>query len=182
MKSLVRVFMWNGESLTEADAEYGQKLSEETLDLAIRTLGPGDDEPVGTACDVGRILQARGQYKQAYELYEKTLGENWRIFGANHDRNDVLMRDAASALIDLGRIDEAALQSWNPLLKGCHLASDRHTVTLEFTLLFALTKSKLGKYDEARQLYERVLETVGKHYKTTPLGYSISRYSPWLGS
>jgi tetratricopeptide (TPR) repeat protein len=169
MKSLVRVFMWSGPCLTDADAEYGQKLCEETLELARRTLGTDADQSLGTAHDLAKLLQVRGQYDQAYNLYEITLAENRRIYGDDHFRNVYVMKDSASALLDLGRIEQAATKLEAAISDVRSLDGDTGDLTLECTLLLASANSMLGKHDEARQMCEHVLDISRKTCKADRL-------------
>ena len=158
MTILLRIYVLNGMSLSEADTEEAQRLGEETLELAHCTLGSDADESLGTAIDLGQIHRIRGQHEQALKRFEETFAINCRVYGDDHFRSVRLMNELVQTLLDLGRVEAAAekLQAWIELLRRRDGEQSQQTLTPMWQL--AALNCKLGKHEEALQLYEQALQ------------------------
>jgi tetratricopeptide (TPR) repeat protein len=164
MKSLIRIFIYADELMSDTDVEYAQKLCEETLELARRVLGSEHVQTLGTAYDLAVILRMHGRNEVALKLFQETLAVNRRVFGPHHFMTMHLMREEANTLSALGRAEEAELKLLAALEALRAVEGDRHWWTLDTKLELAHIKGKLGRHEEAIRLYEEVLEISRRHY------------------
>lgn len=108
--------------------------------------------PLHQAVAAGRVLEQRGEYEQALQLYTRALEE---CGPADYQRRGDLHRRRARALIHLNRMP-AALQALEQAADEFRLAHDtaaRAGVDCDLGRVY----DQLGRYDQAVHHYERAL-------------------------
>lgn len=108
--------------------------------------------------DVASSQEQLGKYKEAEEMYRRSLELYTSVFGPTHSDTLASMNNLANVLDDLGKYDEAEEVHRETLeLKKSILGPD-HPDTLTSKNNLAQVLESLGRYEEAEDRYRETLE------------------------
>ncbi|WP_269514495.1 CHAT domain-containing protein [Brevundimonas subvibrioides] len=151
---------WVAEALAatnERRFDEAQRLLTLILDIEQRTLGPDHPEAAGILGWMANNLNAQGQYREAWPLYERALRITEAALGPDHPTTANRLNNLALNLNAQGRYAEARPLHERALrIREAALGPD-HPDTAQSLNNLALNLGAQGQYAEARPLYERAL-------------------------
>ena len=154
----------------QAQFEEAERLAGRGLDVAKRTLSPGDSRIIKAAIALGTAMQERGTYDKAIPVLEDAVALSSVPEAAQTD-----LASSMSALADVHFYagHYAVSDSLNQRVLAIHrrVHGDRHPLVSDILINLGATQAERGNYPEAEKLYRQALDMTQSfygrdHYKT----------------
>jgi len=165
--------------LDQAQLEEAERLAREGLEK-IKRFRPRDDTALARATStVGKVLAARGQYKEAIALLEGAVNEQQRMSPASADLAASLTELAAAQFLN-GNYDSAEALDQRVLAMHRQLRGARHPLVADDLINLGDIHFQRGRYDRAEQFDRQALEITTafygeNHYQTTTALTALSQ-------
>jgi serine/threonine protein kinase/tetratricopeptide (TPR) repeat protein len=151
MSSLVDA-LYDQQRLVEA-----RELSEQTLDLKRRVLGPEHPDTLMEMQSLAICLLNQAQFDRAQEILENALEISRRVRGPEHLDTLNLQHNLAAVLYRLGDYDGARPLLDEVVKSARRVGGEENTRVLNMKQNLANALNGFGQFDGARKLYEEVL-------------------------
>lgn len=139
-------------------AEKARKVEDQTLELALKRLGPEDARTLNAMSNLATTFSAGGDLEGARKLQEEVLEVHTRILGGEHRYTLTAMSNLAVTLTDLGDLERASKLHEEALDVRTRTLGPDHTDTLIAMNNLAATLSARGDLEGARKLLKSVLD------------------------
>jgi eukaryotic-like serine/threonine-protein kinase len=127
---------------------------------------PQETTPLGTevAASLGYVLFQEARYEESAAILRTALESQRRLFGRIHYSTLKTVRFLASALRDLGVLDEAEALNREALEISRILFGADHAETIASLLPLAIVLERKGNFAEAELVSRTMLERIERHY------------------
>lgn len=154
-----------GEEERYAEAE---PLFQEVLRVRTKLLGPDNTDTLLTQRNLGCLALAEGHLVEAEHIFRATLERDLKVLAAN-DRDVLAVKYLlADTLLQAHRPQEAEVLA-RQAFEGQSLALGlQNQATLNGLNRLGRVLAALGRYDEAKSLYVRTIDTIARQPKSDP--------------
>src|SRR6266850_2944483 len=139
------------------DYTGAQPVSEHTLALTERVLGPEHPDTATSLNNLATLYQSQGRYEAAEPLYQRALAITERVLGADHPDTATSLNNLAELYYAQGRYSEAEPLLQRALALRERVLCPKHQDIAQSLNNLALLYWAKGRYDAAEPLYQRAL-------------------------
>jgi eukaryotic-like serine/threonine-protein kinase len=142
---------------TKGDLPAARALFTDNVARAVASFGANSWEAIANIGELASVVDAQGEYTEAFRLGEQAVAGSIALYGADHPRVAVFLGNLAHAAEGLGDLDAAATHYRRALaIKEAVTGPDSASTATTLNNLGVVEMSR-GRVDDAERAFERAL-------------------------